>query len=357
MKRLALLLLLPAALAAQRPTGAADVQRLLYPLADDSMAGRLTGSPGEAKAARLIAAEMQRAGLKPMGDSGYFQRVPVAAVPLAAPSRSGRVERLVLLKTLADLDTVSAERRRAAVNVVGVIEGSDSALKSEVVLVDAHFDHIGVGRPVNGDSIYNGADDDASGVTAVLEIARQLSSGPPPRRTILFAATTGEEVGLFGTRWFIDHPPLPLSQFVANLEIEMIGRPDSLAGGPGRAWLTGYERSNMGDALAQAGLPIVPDRRPDQHFFERSDNIAFARRGIVAHTLSSYNLHADYHQPSDDVKGVDLEHVAAVINAAAQAARLLADGPKPEWKPGGAPVASAARPGAAAPPRPPNAKP
>ncbi len=353
MKRLALILLLPAALSAQRPTTAADVRRLLYPLADDSMAGRMTGSPGEAKAARMIAAEMQRAGLKPLGDSGYFQRVPVAAMPLATPSRSGRTERLVLLKSLADLDTVPVERRRPSVNVVGVLEGSDPALKSEVVLVDAHFDHVGVGRAINGDSIYNGADDDASGVTAVLEIARQLSAGPRPKRTVLFAATTGEEVGLFGTRWFIDHPPVPLSQFVANLEIEMIGRPDSLAGGAGKAWLTGYERSNMGEQLAQAGLPIVPDKRPDQRFFERSDNIAFARRGIVAHTVSSFNLHTDYHQPSDDVKGMDFEHMAAVINAAASATRLLADGPKPEWKPGGAPTTPAPRPPAAAAPKPP----
>ena len=345
MTRLALLLLaLPLALAAQRPTQPADVRRLVYPLADDSMAGRLTGSPGEAAAARFIAAEMQRAGLKPMGDSGFFQRVPVAAVPLATPSRSGRTERLVLLRSLADLDTVPAARRRPSVNVLGFIEGSDPAVKGEVVLVDAHFDHVGVGRAVNGDSIFNGADDDASGVAAVLEIARQLASGPRPKRTVLFAATTGEEVGLFGTRWFIEHPPVPLSQFVANLEIEMIGRPDSLAGGPGKAWLTGYERSSMGEALAATGLPIVPDRRPDQHFFERSDNIAFARCGIVAHTLSSFNMHTDYHQPSDDVRAMDLAHMAEVINAAAKATRALADGPKPEWKPGGRPGAPASRP-------------
>ncbi len=340
----ALVLLAPLALAAQRPTTAADVKRILYPLADDSMAGRMTGSPGEAMAARFIAAEMQRIGLKPMGDSGFYQRVPVAAVPLAQPSRNGRTERLTLLKSIADRDTFPAERRRPSVNVLGAIEGSDPALKNEVVLVDAHFDHLGVGRAINGDSIYNGADDDASGTTAVLEIARQLAAGPKPKRTVIFATNTGEEVGLFGTRWFIDHPPIPLTQFVANMEIEMIGRPDSLAGGSGKAWLTGFERSNMGEQLAAAGIPIVADKRPDQHFFERSDNIAFARRGIVAHTLSTFNLHTDYHQPSDDVKDVDLEHMAGVINAAARAVRVLANGPKPEWKPGGQPVAPAPRP-------------
>lgn len=338
-----LLLLAPFGLAAQRPTGAEDVRRILYPLADDSMAGRMTGSPGEAMAARFIAAEMQRIGLTPLGDSGYFQRVPLAAVPLATPRR-GRTERLVLLTALADRDTIPAERRRPSVNVVGVLTGSDPILRSEVVLVDAHFDHVGMGMPVNGDSTYNGADDDASGVTAVLEIARQLAAGPAPKRTVLFVATTGEEAGMLGTRWFIDHPPIPLAQFVGNLEIEMIARPDSLAGGPGKAWLTGFERSNMGEQLAAAGIPIVADQRPAQRFFERSDNIVFARRGIVAHTLSTYNLHADYHQPTDDVRSADLAHMAAVINAAARAVRVLADGPRPEWKPGGQPVPPAPSP-------------
>jgi hypothetical protein len=337
-RALALALILPAALAAQRPTTAADVQRVLAPLADDSMAGRMTASPGEAKAARFIAAEMQRIGLKPLGDSGWFQRVPLAAVPLAQPRR-GRTERLVLTKSFAERDTFPAERRRTAVNVVGLLEGSDPQLKGEYVLITAHFDHVGIGTAVNGDSIYNGADDDASGVATTLEIARQLAAGPAPKRSVLFALWTGEEMGMLGTRWFIDNPVVPFGQIVANLEIEMIGRPDSLAGGAGKAWLTGFERSNMGEQLAAAGIPIVADKRPEQNFFERSDNIALARRGIVAHTLSTFNLHADYHRPSDDLRGMDLGHMAAVINAAARATRILADGPKPEWKPGGQPAA------------------
>ena len=342
-RALALALLVPAALAAQRSTTASDVQRVLFPLADDSMAGRMTASAGEAKAARFIAGEMQRIGLRPMGDSGWFQRVPLAAVPLAQPRR-GRTERLVLTKSFADRDTFPAERRRTAVNVVGLLEGSDPSLKSEYILITAHFDHVGIGAAVNGDSIYNGADDDASGVATVLEIARQLTEGPAPRRSVLFALWTGEEMGMLGTRWFIDNPVVPFGQIVGNLEIEMVGRPDSLAGGAGKAWLTGYERSNMGEQLAAAGIPIGPDRRPGQRFFERSDNIALARRGIVAHTLSTFNLHTDYHQPSDDVKGMDLDHMAAVMNAAARATRVLADGPKPEWKPGGQPAAPAPRP-------------
>jgi hypothetical protein len=118
----------------------------------------------------------------------------------------------------------------------------------------------------------------------------------------------------------------------------MIGRPDSLAGGPGHAWLTGYSRSTMGATFAAAGLPIGPDKRQDQHFFERSDNIAYAEMGIPAHTMSSYNMHTDYHKPSDELSRVDFEHMTRVIQAGVKAVRILADGPVPHWNPGGQPA-------------------
>jgi Zn-dependent M28 family amino/carboxypeptidase len=204
---------------------------------------------------------------------------------------------------------------------------------------------------VNGDSIYNGADDDASGVVAALTIARAMARDARHRRSILFVAMTGEERGLLGARWYAANPVAPLASMVANLEIEMIGRPDSLAGGPGKAWLTGYERSTMGDMLAAAGIPLVADPRPNQSFFQRSDNYALALRGVVAHTLSSFNLHKDYHQPGDDAAKVDSVHLAGVIEAAVKAVRLLADGPRPEWKPGGKPDPAPARPGARPPER------
>ncbi len=308
----------------------ADVRRLLTVLAADSLEGRRTGEPGAEKAAQYIAQEMQSIGLRPMGDSGsYLQLVPLGM----APGRNGR-PRPVLLDSWAAQDTFAVANRRVGYNVIGVIPGSDPVLRDEVVIVDAHYDHLGIGAPVNGDSIYNGADDDASGTVAVLEIARALAAGPPPRRTVVFAAMTGEEVGLLGTRWYIEHPPFPLEQTVANLEIEMIGRPDSLAGGPGKAWLTGYERSTMGDQLRSQGVPIVPDPRPEQRFFERSDNIAFARRGIPAHTISTFNLHDDYHTPADEVDRIDFVHMTSVIQAAVRATRILTDGPKPEWHEG-----------------------
>src|ERR1051325_5315251 len=316
MKRLALIALAAAAACTTNPRGtlvanpeslvdSADVHHQLFVLADDSMLGRATGTPGAAKAARFIAEEMRRAGIEPAGDSGYFQRVPLAMRRIERMGRDS-VRRTFdvpqLLPSFAAWDSIPAERRRLAVNVIGILRGSDKTLRDTAVLIDAHYDHLGVRGPgVNGDSIYNGADDDASGVVTVLQIAKALARATPhPKRTIVFAATTGEEVGLLGTRWYIDHPVVPLTQMSANMEIEMIGRPDSLAGGRGKAWLTGYERSTMGDMLKAAGVPIVADARPCEGFFQRSDNIAFARLGIPAHTLSTFNLHRDYHQVTDE---------------------------------------------------------
>ncbi len=311
----------------------AQVARLLGGLAHDSLEGRRTGQPGAWKAARFIAGEMQRLGLTPAGDSGYIQRVPLGTRVAANGAR-----RPMLLPSWADWDTVPAERRQWGGNVIGVIPGTDRALADEYVLLTAHYDHIGIGVAVNGDSINNGADDDASGVVAILEIARMLQAGPPPRRTVIVAAMTGEEVGLLGTNWFVRNPWRPLAQIVGNLEVEMIGRPDSLVGGFGRTWLTGYERSSLGEMLAAGGIPIVADPRPSQNFFMRSDNIAFAYEGIVAHTLSTFNLHADYHRPSDEIDKMDLAHMVEVIRAAERATRIMTDGPKPTWKEGGRPV-------------------
>jgi hypothetical protein len=316
----------------------AEAVRVLGELADDSLEGRDTGSRGSAAAARILAAELRAAGIGPAGDSGYFQRVPLARFTITVQGQVRR--RFTILPDLAARDTVAAEDRLpfATVNVVGVLPGSDPRLRDEAVVVSAHYDHLGIGRPVNGDSIYNGANDDASGTTAVLEIARLLGRGrPAPKRTVVFLLVTGEERGMLGTRWYLDHPAIPIDRTVANLNVEMIARPDSLAGGAGKAWLTGFERSTMGPMLREAGIPIVPDPRPEQHFFERSDNYAFARRGVVAHTLSSDGLDPDYHQPGDEVGRADPAHMAQVIAAAARAVRLLADSEAPQWAPGGRP--------------------
>lgn len=285
---------------------------LLSMLAHDSLEGREAGTDAAMKAARIIATEMARIGLEPLGDSGFLQPVPMP--------REGDI----------------------GANVVGLLRGSDAALRDEYVIVGAHFDHVGMDgtAAVNGDSIFNGADDDASGVVAVLEAARQLVDGGAPKRSVIFVAFTGEESGMTGTRWFIANPPRPLTritQVVADIQVEMIGRPDSLAGGAGKAWLTGYERSSMGEVFASAGVPVIADPRPAMNFFARSDNYPFALAGIPAHTISSYGGHADYHQVSDEVETIDFAHMASVVNVVARAARVVADGPRPAWNEGGRP--------------------
>ena len=307
----------------------ASVRALLTVIAADSMEGRAVWSRGSDRAAMYIAEQMKVAGLVPAGDSGYFQRIP------GAVQANGRVLRL---RSLADLDTVPAARRRLAVNVVGILPGHASTAKPDsIVLVDAHYDHLGMGRPINGDSIYNGADDDGSGTVAVLEIARIMKKWPTPSRTVVFLATTGEEAGLVGTGWYLANPVRSLTTMAANLEIEMIGRPDTMATGRGRAWLTGFERSTMGESFQLAGLPIMADMRPSQSFFTRSDNIAFAQAGIPAHTLSSFNMHSDYHGLGDEVSKIDFEHMAALINTTARAVWVLTEGPAPTWNSGGRP--------------------
>ncbi len=238
-------------------------------------------------------------------------------------------------------------------NVVGLIRGvglpDAPELADEVVVLTAHFDHIGTDERAREralasdagedvDVVFNGADDDASGVATVLEIAHALASGEAPARTILVLLVTGEELGLLGTWHYLDDPLLPLASTVANINFEMLGRPDPEAGGPGGLWLTGPERTNLMQAFMEAGLAILPDPRPEQNFFARSDNIAFAQRGIVAQTLSSYGMHADYHRVTDTADSLDYEHMRTAVQASLDAVRLLARGQvDPAWLPGGMP--------------------
>ena len=221
-------------------------------------------------------------------------------------------------------------------NAVGRLEGSDPKLREQVILLSAHLDHVGTRDTARAtaDVIYNGADDDASGTVAVLELAAALSARSAPKRTIVFALFGSEESGGLGSRYFAERPPAPLTTIVANLQFEMIGRPDP-AVSPRTLWLTGYERSNLGAALAKHGARLVRDPHPEQNFFMRSDNYQFARRGIVAHTVSSYGLHSDYHQPSDEVRTIDFAHMTRAIASMIEPIRWLANSSfTPEWLPG-----------------------
>lgn len=222
-------------------------------------------------------------------------------------------------------------------NVVAKLAGTDPAHKNEVILLTAHLDHLGVAAPVNGDAIYNGADDDASGSTAVLELARVLATRAKPRRTVIFAWFGSEEMGGLGSSYFRQHPPVPLKDIAAYLEFEMIGRADP-AVREGELWLTGWERSDLGPALAAHGAHLVPDPHPDQQFFSRSDNYVFAKQGVVAQTVSSYGLHRDYHQPSDDVGHIDFQHMDEAIGSMLRPVLWLVNSNfVPHWKEGGKP--------------------
>jgi len=226
-------------------------------------------------------------------------------------------------------------------DALGQLTGSDPRQADEVILLTAHLDHLGnnanANTPPGTDTIFNGADDDASGSTAVLELAEALSRSPRSKRTVMFAWFGSEERGGAGARSFLDHPPVPLDHITANLEFEMIARRDEMVP-PHTLWLTGYERSNLGPELAKRGAKIVADPHPDQNFFSRSDNIQLARRGVVAQTVSSFGLHTDYHHVTDELKTVDFPQMTDAIRSMfAPVLYLLNSTFKPEWNPGGKP--------------------
>jgi len=289
-------------------------------LADDELRGRGSATRDEHIAALFAAAQFQALGLAPGGDNGTF--VQKVTLPKPLPAR-------------AHDDTPLTETW----NAIGILRGTASP--EEVVLLTAHLDHLGMMRDnpakPGADVIYNGADDDASGTTAVLTLAHALASGPRCRRTVVFALFGSEEIGGFGNAAFLAHPPVPLASIVANLEFEMIGRPDPAVAADA-LWLTGFDRSNLGPELARHGAHLVADPHPEQNFFQRSDNFALARQGIIAQTVSSFGLHKDYHRPSDDLTTIDFPHMVHAIASMIEPIRWLANTTfRPTWNPNGKP--------------------
>ena len=223
-------------------------------------------------------------------------------------------------------------------NAIGVLRGSDPS--GEAIMLSAHLDHLGVNEALSGDKIFNGADDDASGSVSVMEMARVFGAGPKPQRTIYFICFGSEERGGFGSRYFIANSPVPLEKIVADFNFEMLGRPDAKVP-PGKLWLTGYERSTLGPELVRQGAALVADPHPEQNFFQRSDNYTLALRGVVAHTVSSFGLHSDYHRPSDEVSKIDFPFLTQALNSLVKPLQWLANSRfRPSWRPGLAPVRS-----------------
>lgn len=230
------------------------------------------------------------------------------------------------------LDVPVATEKGVTTNAIGYLPGTDP--KAGIVLLSAHLDHLGV-RPDG--VVMPGANDDASGTVAVIELARAFAAKGPQKRGVLFVAYGSEEIGGLGSTWFGEHPPVPLADLVANIEFEMIGAQDPKLP-RGSLMMTGSERSNLFEMMKSQGALIASDPYPDQHFFERSDNYSLALKGIVAHTFSGWAVVPTYHQPTDTVENIDIKYMTNAIQSLIAPVGLLAAGDfKPEWKAGGQP--------------------
>lgn len=291
----------PAGLAAQSCPDAATLTRgMRLPmaavrfLADDALGGRLAGSPGERCAGNYIAATLRGLGLAPAGDSaGFFQWLPLASS--LNPHGSGGTGR----------------------NVVAVLEGADPALRDEFLVIGAHYDHLGGGdynslAPDMRGEVHNGADDNASGVGALLRVAERMSQAPRPARSVLFIAFTGEESGLLGSAHFVANPTVPRERIVGMINMDMVGR---LGDAP--LIVNGVDtaeewRSLLGPAGERAGVTFAMNGEG----YGPSDQTSFYGRDIpVLHFFT--NVHGDYHRPTDDWEKIDgegIEKVAAVVS-------------------------------------------
>lgn len=316
----------PSTLAHIEATNPSDqaVAPLIY-LASDELKGRFIGTPGNDSAALYIAGEFQRAGAKPLpGNTGYFQYFKHHFNANALDSGSAVID--VGLR-----------------NVMGFIAGTDPALRDQYVVLSSHYDHLQVARHAvmeegKLDSIYNGARDNASGTTAVIDAARYFGKYPP-RRSVLFICYTAEEEGLIGSEWFASHPALALKKIVYNLNIDNASYDDTTL-----VTLVGLHRTSEDSAIVSAcrayGLHVNNDPTGGSLFFE-SDNAPLATHGIPAPTYSMGMQAMDstifnrYHRLSDETGNMDMSYVVKWIHAYILAAEFIADEPvQPRWTPG-----------------------
>ena len=270
-----------------------DIHGRIGLLAHDSMGGRDTPSPGLEMAAAWAAEEFRRMGLEPGGDEGaYIQRWEYTRRG-ASGAEAGPV---------------------AIPNVVGLLPGSDPVLRDEWVVVTAHFDHVSGPADESGDAIYNGADDNASGTAAVMEIAEAFATLPtPPRRSLAFVLVSGEEKGLLGAAHFARGASLPQESMVADINADMVSRnwPDSI-------FVFGGDYTTLGPTLdatvashPEVGISLMENRWPQIPLFQMSDHFAFVQEGIPGIFFFS-GLHEDLHQPSDEVENADSDKAARV---------------------------------------------
>ena len=306
---------------------------LLSNLDSASFAARLPRIPPE-----RTGAEVERAvpSVIEVEERAVTKALRAAGVDLAAVrGATGPVYRahpgLTIRVELADSVLSSA----TAPNTVGILEGSDPGLKDQYLVFSAHMDHIGITRG-QADSINNGADDDGSGTVGVVELAEAFSrSGARPRRSIIFLTVSGEEKGLWGSRYFTEHLPVPLDHVVADLNIDMIGRnwPDTIVA-------IGKEHSDLGTTLERVnaahrelGMTVIDDPWPDERFYFRSDHYNFARKGVPVLFFFS-GVHQDYHRVTDSPDKINSEKESRILRLLFYLGQEIANSPKrPAWKP------------------------
>ncbi|MGB5930351.1 MAG: M28 family peptidase, partial [Cyclobacteriaceae bacterium] len=291
------------------PVAYSDLEYWIGILASDSLMGRKNGTPYLDTAASFIATWYDSLGLSPLpGMQDYAQPYTVG-------------------------NAIKGQ------NVVGWLEGSDSLLKNEYILLSAHYDHVGMGMAIGGDSLYNGANDNASGVATMLGIAKRLQKADSlPARSILFVAYGAEEIGLLGSRFFKENPPVPLANVVVNLNFEMTGH--SLKLGKRNLYLTGAKYSDLSDYMqayfASENWTLIDNPFPYANLFRRSDNynLASIRReddityGIPAHTICTWGGEDHYHKPHDEPEFIDYENMHSLIEVMTGLVINLADAPE-----------------------------
>jgi len=278
---------------------AGELEEWVSFLASNEMKGRNNGSPEMEEAAEWIAMKFKEFGIKPVYPDNKLIR------PYSFQSRRGG----------------TFDER----NIVGIIVGTDPKLKDEYILVTAHFDHVGIRRPIDNDSIYNGADDNAAGTCTLLGVAKAIKENNyMPGRTILFASVSGEEMGLHGSRYLAANMPLPLQNAYVNINFEMTGHSEDL--GKGNFFMTGCSFSNLDEAIqefqpANKHMLIDTISRADRLFY-MSDNIAFARierngdisSGIPCGTFVTTTTGDHIHTPRDEAELFDFENMAGLVD-------------------------------------------
>lgn len=295
-----------------------DLAHHIGVLAADSMMGRLTGAAELEMAAAYVAATLDAVAVEPAGTDGFMAR-------------------WTFVPSYPRVWDDSLARRPP--NVVGVVRGSDPELNDSYVVVTAHYDHVGTGEPdLAGDSIFNGADDNASGTAVLLEVAEAMAALPlPPRRSVLFMAVSGEELGLLGSGAFVADPTVPLAGMVANINLDMVSR-----GEAGVSYAIGYPLSSLGllaravaDQVADLGIVVESDEGLGEDLITRSDHFHFARSRVPAIGLFG-GFHPDYHTRNDEADRVDPGKAARMARLATYvvAAVAMLD-EEPSWTPYG----------------------